>query len=143
MRTGAGGSDAGTRLNRLIAVTLLTCAKLFKPSSNPTLFLVELEVILWRVDTSSEYPRRSSSSTSDLCQSFNPTGDNLYAYKMGLDGSGKPLFTLAGKAAAVFAGKGVPTVTTNGGQAGTGIVSTFSRLGKDDGCLLITIGMGS
>ena len=45
---------------------------------------------------------------------------------MGVDGSGKPLFTLAGKSAVTFAGKGVPTVTTYAGQAGTGIVSTFS-----------------
>lgn len=54
----------------------------------------------------------------------------MYAYKMGVDGSGKPLFTLAGKSAVLFAGKGVPTVTTNGGQAGTGIVSTLSPLFK-------------
>lgn len=44
---------------------------------------------------------------------------------MGVDGTGRPLFTLAGKSAATFAGKGVPTVTSLNGQPGTGIVSDF------------------
>jgi hypothetical protein len=44
---------------------------------------------------------------------------------MGTDGSGNPLFTLAGKSASTFAGKSVPTVTTLNGQPGTGIVSNF------------------
>jgi hypothetical protein len=35
------------------------------------------------------------------------------------------MFTLAGKSAATFAGKGVPTITSLNGQAGTGIVSNF------------------
>jgi hypothetical protein len=60
-----------------------------------------------------------------MWQSYVPTNDVLYAYKMGTDGSGKPTFTLAGKSAAKFAGKGVPTITTLNGQAGTGIVSNF------------------
>ena len=80
------------------------------------------------MDTSSKYPSYFSWPESNPLRSFNPTGDSLYAYKMGVDGSGKPLFTLAGKSAVTFAGKGVPTVTTYAGQAGTGIVSTFSPL---------------
>jgi iron transport multicopper oxidase len=47
---------------------------------------------------------------------------------MGLDGTGRPLFTLAGKTAATYAGHGVPTVTSLNGQPGTGIVSTFIPL---------------
>lgn len=56
---------------------------------------------------------------------FNPVGDLLYCYQFGYDGSGKPLFTLAGKSAGPFAGKSVPTITTLNGQPGTGIVSSF------------------
>jgi hypothetical protein len=58
-------------------------------------------------------------------KSYIPTVNVMYAYKMGTDGSGNPVFTLAGKTAATFAGKGVPTVTSLNGQAGTGIVSNF------------------
>ncbi len=63
---------------------------------------------------------------ANLLQSYVPTGDVLYAYKMGVDGAGKPLFTLAGKSALTFAGKGVPTVTSFNGKPGTGIVRNFS-----------------
>lgn len=53
---------------------------------------------------------------------LSPSGDSMYAYSFNRDGSGKPLFTLAGKTALTFAGKSVPTVTTNNGAPGTGIV---------------------
>ena len=49
----------------------------------------------------------------------------MYAYKMGVDNTGRPLFTLAGTSANTYAGHGVPTVTSLNGQPGTGIVSTF------------------
>ncbi len=49
----------------------------------------------------------------------------MYAYKMGVDGTGRPQFTLAGKSAATYSGKSVPTITTLNGQPGTGIVSEF------------------
>jgi hypothetical protein len=54
---------------------------------------------------------------------FVPTSGSLVCYKFGLGSDGKPLFTLAGTSAMTFAGKGVPTVTSYNGQAGTGIVS--------------------
>lgn len=44
---------------------------------------------------------------------------------MGVDGTGRPLFTLAGQTAANYAGHGVPTVTSLNGQPGTGIVSNI------------------
>jgi hypothetical protein len=44
---------------------------------------------------------------------------------MSTNGSGNPLFTLAGKLPSTFAGKSVPTVTTLNGMPGTGIVSSF------------------
>lgn len=47
----------------------------------------------------------------------------MYAYKMGVDSTGRPLFTLAGKTSAPYAGHSVPTVTSLNGQPGTGIVS--------------------
>ncbi len=50
------------------------------------------------------------------------TRDCLYAYAFGRDGNGKPVFTLAGKSALTFDGQSVPTVTSNNGQPGTGIV---------------------
>lgn len=53
---------------------------------------------------------------------INPSGDSLYAYKFSRDGNGKPVFTQAGKSARVFSGKSVPTVTSNNGLVGTGIV---------------------
>lgn len=42
---------------------------------------------------------------------------------MGLDGTGKPQFTLVGKSTGTFVGKSVPTVTSLNGKFGTGIVS--------------------
>jgi hypothetical protein len=60
--------------------------------------------------------------------SYAPTSDVLHAYKMGVDGSGKPFFTEAGKSGLVLAGKGVPTVTSLNGQPGTGLVSFFEPL---------------
>ena len=87
------------------------------------LYLVVLEVTLWKVDTSSTYANRCTQHDSNWPQSYNPTGDFLYAYKMGVDGTGRPLFTLAGKSASTYAGKGAPTVTSFNGQPGTGIVS--------------------
>lgn len=53
---------------------------------------------------------------------FCPSGDSLYAYSFGKDSSGKPQFTLAGKTALTFAGRGVPSVTSLNGTPGTGIV---------------------
>ncbi len=61
---------------------------------------------------------------------FNPTGDYLYAYSMGHDGSGLPYFTLAGKSAITYAGQGVPTVTSLNGQPGTAIASIMSDLSE-------------
>jgi hypothetical protein len=55
--------------------------------------------------------------------SYNPTGDHVYAYKMGVDGTGRPLFTSAGSSSTTYAGQGVPTITSLNGQPGTGIVS--------------------
>lgn len=54
--------------------------------------------------------------------SFAPAGGPLYAYSFGLSG-GVPHFTLAGQSAMIFAGRGPPTVTSMGGQTGSGIVS--------------------
>jgi hypothetical protein len=56
---------------------------------------------------------------------YNPTGDLLYCYKFGYDGSGNPLFTFAGQSASTFAGKSVPTITSLNGQPGTAIVSNY------------------
>ncbi|KAF8855141.1 hypothetical protein BDZ45DRAFT_676433 [Acephala macrosclerotiorum] len=50
-----------------------------------------------------------------------PTGDSMYAYSFSNQG-GVPQFTFAGKTALTFAGKSVPTITTNNGAPGTGIV---------------------
>src|SRR3569833_1447652 len=61
---------------------------------------------------------------------FTPVGDYTYAYKMGLDGSGKPFFSQAGKTptqAAGRAGVGPPTITSYQGKPGTGIVSRDIR----------------
>jgi iron transport multicopper oxidase len=60
---------------------------------------------------------------------FTPVGDSTYAFKLGFDGSGAPVFAQAGKSTTVAAGRvgvGQPTITTNGGQQGTGIVSLVS-----------------
>jgi len=62
---------------------------------------------------------------------------------MGTDGSGNPLFTLAGKSAATFAGKSVPTVTTLNGQPGTGIVSNFFPIHTKQFVTYLTIGLVS
>ena len=59
--------------------------------------------------------------------SGNP-GDVLYAYKFGHDSAGNPQFSPAGKSSVTFAGLSVPTVTSNNGQAGSGIVSSSSLL---------------
>ncbi|KAI9048154.1 hypothetical protein LZ554_007949 [Drepanopeziza brunnea f. sp. 'monogermtubi'] len=53
---------------------------------------------------------------------INPSANSLYAYSFGRDGNGKPVFTLAGKSARSFTSKSVPTVTSNNGQVGSGIV---------------------
>jgi hypothetical protein len=45
------------------------------------------------------------------------------AYKLTHDSLGRPNFVLAGQSPSKFAGKSVPTVTSNQGQAGSGIVS--------------------
>lgn len=44
---------------------------------------------------------------------------------MGVDNTGRPLFTLAGTSASAYTGNGVPTITTLNGQPGTGIVSNI------------------
>lgn len=52
-----------------------------------------------------------------------PVGYPTYAYKLGFDGSGVPVFTQAGVSKEVSAGRvgiGVPTVTTFQGKSGTG-----------------------
>ncbi|KAK8250723.1 hypothetical protein HDK77DRAFT_405859, partial [Phyllosticta capitalensis] len=54
-----------------------------------------------------------------------PVGYPTYAYKLGFDGSGVPVFTQAGVSKEVSAGRvgiGVPTVTTFQGKSGTGIL---------------------
>jgi iron transport multicopper oxidase len=56
---------------------------------------------------------------------FTPIGYPTVAYKFGLDGSGKPVFTLVGQTKTSGAGRvgiGLPTITTYKGQAGTGIL---------------------
>lgn len=56
---------------------------------------------------------------------FTPTGSPTYCYKLGFDGSGRPLFTLVGQTKSIAAGRvgiGIPTVTTYKGQPGTGIL---------------------
>jgi len=58
-----------------------------------------------------------------MLYSFNPAGDSLYAYSFSRDGNGKPVFTQAGKTAKTYVGKSAPTITSNGGKAGSGIVS--------------------
>jgi hypothetical protein len=109
----------------LIVPSLLTGKKLYKRSSTPIPSLVVWGAILWRVDISSRYTDRRLVRHSDWLKSYVPTGDVLHAYQMGVDGSGKPFFTLAGKSTLSFAGKGVPTITSFNGQPGTGIVSNF------------------
>ncbi|KAB5549639.1 hypothetical protein GE09DRAFT_180398 [Coniochaeta sp. 2T2.1] len=56
---------------------------------------------------------------------FTPVGDYTYAYKFATDSSGNPFFSLAGKTPITSAGRagvGQPTVTTNGGRAGSAIL---------------------
>ena len=56
---------------------------------------------------------------------YTPIGYPTYAYKLGFDASGKPVFSLAGQSNEISAGRvgvGVPTVTTFKGKPGTGIV---------------------
>jgi len=56
---------------------------------------------------------------------FTPVGSPTVCYKLGLDASGAPLFTLVGQTSTNGAGRvgvGVPIVTTYKGQAGTGIL---------------------
>ncbi|CZS88993.1 uncharacterized protein RCO7_04645 [Rhynchosporium graminicola] len=53
---------------------------------------------------------------------INPSGMGLYAYKFGRDGTGKPVFTQAGVSERFFTSKSVPTVTSNNGAPGSGIV---------------------
>lgn len=63
------------------------------------------------------YGIRSNRSPADPFQT--------YAYKLGFDGSGRPLFTFAGQSAETSAGRvgvGVPTVTTDQGRPGSGIL---------------------
>ncbi|KAK4207364.1 hypothetical protein QBC37DRAFT_327498, partial [Rhypophila decipiens] len=50
------------------------------------------------------------------------SGGPVYAYKFGRDGSGKPVFTQAGKSAQAFSGWNSPVVTTLNGQAGTAVL---------------------
>lgn len=54
-----------------------------------------------------------------------PVGYPTYVYKLGFSSSGIPIFSLAGQTAEVSAGRvgsGVPTITSNKGQAGTAIL---------------------
>lgn len=54
-----------------------------------------------------------------------PVGNPTYAYKLGFSASGVPIFTLAGQTTENSAGRvgvGIPTVTSNGGKEGTGIL---------------------
>jgi hypothetical protein len=54
-----------------------------------------------------------------------PVGYPTYAYKLGFSAGGVPIFSLSGQTTEVSAGRvgsGVPTVTSNKGQAGTGIL---------------------
>lgn len=54
-----------------------------------------------------------------------PVGYPTYAYKLGFDGSGKPVFSLAGQSPENSAGRvgiGIPTVTTNQGKPGSAIL---------------------
>lgn len=56
---------------------------------------------------------------------FTPIGFPTVCYKLGFDGSGKPVFTLVGQTKTNGAGRvgiGIPTITTYKGQAGTGIL---------------------
>jgi iron transport multicopper oxidase len=56
---------------------------------------------------------------------FTPIGFPTVCYKFGLDGSGKPIFTLVGQTKTNGAGRvgiGIPTITSYQGQAGTGIL---------------------
>ncbi|KAL8835845.1 MAG: hypothetical protein Q9170_003168 [Blastenia crenularia] len=56
---------------------------------------------------------------------FTPVGAPTFAYKLGLDQNGSPLFSKVGQSVDSSAGRvgvGVPTVTTYKGQSGTGIV---------------------
>jgi iron transport multicopper oxidase len=56
---------------------------------------------------------------------FTPIGFPTVCYKLGLDGAGKPIFTLVGQTKTNGAGRvgiGLPTITTYKGQAGTGIL---------------------
>jgi hypothetical protein len=74
---------------------------------------------------------------------YNPTGDLLYCYQFGYDGSGNPLFTLAGKSASTFAGKSVPTITSLNGQASTAIVSNYFLMYVGKYVTYLTTGMVS
>ncbi|KAI9812256.1 MAG: hypothetical protein M1826_002927 [Phylliscum demangeonii] len=56
---------------------------------------------------------------------FTPIGRPTVAYKLGRDAAGNPVFSKVGQSAESSAGRvgvGVPTVTTNEGQPGTGIL---------------------
>ncbi|KAL8651207.1 MAG: hypothetical protein Q9226_004803 [Calogaya cf. arnoldii] len=56
---------------------------------------------------------------------FTPVGYPMFAYKLGLDQRGSPLFSKVGESPENSAGRvgvGTPTVTTYKGQSGTGIV---------------------
>ncbi|KAM7209387.1 WSC domain containing protein [Naviculisporaceae sp. PSN 640] len=56
---------------------------------------------------------------------FTPVGDTTYAYKFGTDSSGAPFFTRAGRTPTQSAGRvgvGQPTITTNKGLPGSGIL---------------------
>jgi len=76
-----------------------------------------------------------------------PMGQPTAAYKFGFDGSGNPLFTLAGQSEASGAnmvGIGSPTITTFNGEEGTGILwitdpaaglKAFSAVPNSDGIL--------
>lgn len=56
---------------------------------------------------------------------YTPVGYPTYAYKLGHDGSGNPVFSQVGVTNEVSAGRvgvGIPTVTTFKGRPGTGIL---------------------
>ena len=99
----------------MIVVTLLTCAKVIQTIINGNSLFSGI----------GSYPLEGGYIY------YNPTGDLLYCYQFGYDGSGNPLFTLAGKSASTFAGKSVPTITSLNGQAGTAIVSNLLHILED------------
>jgi len=56
---------------------------------------------------------------------YTPVGYPTYCYKLGFDGSGRPIFSLEGQTKEISAGRvgvGIPTITTNQGKAGSAIV---------------------